>query len=158
MYFMIWKYIFMIWKTSCCFLYVVEYPTEHISVSCLIRNTGCLHLPLPQQKSSQIVFFSRIPAPVCSNTANTLHANVCCYILPFFCHFGECKVQKHALSVVWNIHNNSITLWIPYWLSIACVNAFYHPKLKWFLKEKLRLTLRFLKGRGQRFGGKRKKL
>lgn len=102
-------------------------------------------------------FLSRIPAPVCSTSANILHANVCYYILPLFCLFGECKAQKHALGAVWNIHNNSIILRIPYWLSIACVNAFYHPKLKWFLKEKLRLMLRFLKGKGERFRGKRKK-
>ena len=56
---------------------------------------------------------------------------------------------------MWNIHNNSVILRIPYWLSIAYVNAFYHPNLKWFLKEKLRL--RFLKGRGERFREKRKK-
>lgn len=93
---------------------------------------------------------------MCSNSANILHANVCYYILPFFGLFGECKAQKHALSAVWNIHNNSIILRIPYWLSIACVNAFYHPKLKWFLKEK-QTNAEISKGQGRKIQGKEKK-
>lgn len=53
--------------------------------------------------------------------------------------------NMHCLRAVWNISNDGIILWIPYWLSIAYVNAFNHVKLK-----SRDLTLSFQKGKGGR--------
>lgn len=131
---------FMVWKASCYFSICCRVSTVIYQFHSLIRNTGCLHLPLPQQKSSQIVFFFPEFLHQCALTVLIHFMPMFATIFfPSFAILVNAKFKKHALSVVSNIHNNSIILWIPYWLSIACVNAFYHPKLKWFLKEKLRL-------------------
>lgn len=59
--------------------------------------------------------------------------------------------NMHCVSAVWNVSNDCIILWIPCWLSVVCVNAFYHMKLK------NRLNTELSKGQGRSIQWREKK-